>query len=917
MHRKTNTKTGLQHLDNKAYYFILDAILASLLLIAGLMIIGEYSLKKDHVQESEYFSQDLLNVLSSIKIYELNETNKNNSFVVSEIDSGGIVNLDNSVLEQVGEYWAKGEQNKARGLLDSLMGQIKLDKEFEIIVSNAYRTDYDVVYNTSSMQYFNSVTASRRMISGIEKGSPLSGYSSAAYLRKISGKKTNSYAYFGGFVGQGDIDVTIRLPDDFNSSRMLDAFVKLETPGVFELYINGVQCGSSYSGSINSISLWNIAGCNSSFGPGINNISVRFTSGFNQSYISGGFLKAVYTTDLLLETEPSGYKRYYFPGIEGFINLYDSFSVQGVITNWTINVTFDSIYNVFLTIGNRTVFNVNGQNSTQNILITESDLDIAFQTVPLRLSITNISNITILNQGTPADSILVTDVSGSMNDCSGIYEDKTMCTYEYKRSSWWWWWLRTSCEYNGVSCSDNECGISPIYSTRNYQIINQSVCIPLMDIAKDADKLFIDMILNESLLHNIGLVDFSTNAAYFPLTNIAASLKSEVDTYTSGGSTCTCCGINYARNMLINSTKNKFIILISDGEPTHYCSNYNDYTGTSDGSPGDVVAIDWAINASRLACQNNITVYAIGFGTAMSAEGHDVMRQIACNSSLYYDATNASDLLSIYQNISDQILLAANFSSQTVTVFGNFFETKVYPNSYIDIYYEDVSNISSQGKLSVKRESEQFNGCSALVYIPSDVNVADAYVTSYSGDHWTDRLLVNDNTVFNLTQYGMDYSVIGDPFIIQIPALLLNSGEWNNITLRVGDGPDNISECSSNNTLIYDALINVSVPRSPVLTQSDGCIWNIWFEDGQISSLPVPSYYTGSSQCYYNQTLTLYKEEDAYDISVFNILRALDFDDNGLVDVNLNTEDLEIIVTSIDSVPYLWGPSIIEARVWR
>jgi hypothetical protein len=43
----------------------------------------------------------------------------------------------------------------------------------------------------------------------------------------------------------------------------------------------------------------------------------------------------------------------------------------------------------------------------------------------------------------------------------------------------------------------------------------------------------------------------------------------------------------------------------------------------------------------------------------------------------------------------------------------------------------------------------------------------------------------------------------------------------------------------------------------------------------------------------------------------------LDFDGNGLVDINLNTEDLEVIVTTVEAVPYMWGPSIIEARVWR
>jgi len=357
--------------------------------------------------------------------------------------------------------------------------------------------------------------------------------------------------------------------------------------------------------------------------------------------------------------------------------------------------------------------------------------------------------------------------------------------------------------------------------------------------------------------------------------------------------------------------------VLSDGEPNYYCSSYNDYTGTNDGSPGDAVAISWAINASKLACQNNITVYAIGFGEAMSASGHNVMRQIACNSSLYYNATDASQLAEIYRNISKEILVAANFSSQTVTVVGNFSNTQIYPESYIDIYYDDVSNISEQGKLSLVRETAQFNACSALIFIPTDITVLDAYVTSYSGNHWTDNLFVNDEIVFNLSNYGTIYNLLGDPFIVQIPALLLNSGEWNNISLRVGDNPNNSSECSKNNTLIYTALINVSIPRSPVLKQSEGCVWHIAFEDGQISDSPIPSSYTGSNQCYYNSTDISYNLIDAYDVSVYNIISSLDFDDNGLVDINLNTEDLEVIVTTIDSVPYLWGPSIIEARVWR
>jgi hypothetical protein len=900
----------------KGYYFILDAIFASILLVGGLVALSQYSTTPQHISESEFFSQDLLTVLSSIKIYELNETYKNNSFVVSEIDSGNITNQENSVLEQVGEYWAIGQQDKARALLDSLMTQVDLDKNFEIIVSNAYRTDYDTIYNTSSMEDFETVTASRRMISGIEKGSPLSGFTSAAYLRKISGKKTNSYAYFGGFVGQGDINVMLALPSDFNGSKMLDAVIKVETSGTFELYINAQQCGSSYSGNANQISLWNIAGCNSSFNSGDNDIEMHFTSPLNQSYISGGFIKLTYMTDTLLEASTSGYKRYYFPSIDGFINLYDSFAVQGILNNWTINVTFNSLYDVFLTIGDDTI-TIPGQNDTRNIYLTQDAVNSIYSTVPLRMGVYNLSNITIIGQGVPSDSFLVTDISGSMDDCSGQYITTEMCRYQYKPYSWSWWWSTVTCEFNNVSCNSNECGVSPLYSTRNYQVLNQSNCLSLLDVAKEADSLFVDIIFNESTSHRVGLVDYSTNAYYENLTNIADILKSRIDGYSASGSTCTCCGINLARNLINSSVNKKFIVVLSDGEPNYYCSNYNDYTGINDGSIGDAVAIGWAINASKLACQNNITVYAIGFGTAMSASGHSVMQQIACNSSLYYNATDAAQLAEIYRNISMQILVAANFSSQIVTVVGNFSHTKLYPNSYIDIYYDDVSNISETGKLSVVRESDQFNGCSASIFIPSNIVVADAYVTSYSGSHWTDVLSVNDDVVFNLTNYGSNYDMLGDPFIIQVPALSLNSGVWNNISLRVGDSPFNSSTCSDNNTLIYTALVNVSIPRSPVLSQSEGCVWHMSFEDGQTAVSPIPSSYSGINQCFYNSTNISYNIYDAYDVSVFNILRSLDFDSNGLVDVNLNAEDLEVIVTTIDSVPYLWGPSIIEARVWR
>jgi hypothetical protein len=907
-------------ISRKAFYFLLDAIFASMLLLGGLLVLSEVVDTSSYTTDINYVSKDVINILTVLTIGDMNSTNNNNSFIVSEIANGNITDMSYSILEQAGEYWAKNETDKASQLLSSILSETEFSSNIEILALNTYRTESDILFSNITAAKKNLV-ASRRMISGIEKGSPISGATSAAYLRKISGKKTNSYGYFGGFVGQGDVSVQLDLPVDFNSSRMIDTFVKIETPGIFELYINNQKCGTTYYGIPNQVSTWHISACDNFFIPENNTVELRFASSLNESYVSGGFIRLTYTTDSLLEEAAvPGYKRYHFPGIDGFTNLYDSFAVQGIIHNWTINVTFDSIYGMYLSIGNETM-NIPGQNVTRNVYLTQNDLNLPFQTVPLRMGVTNLSNITILGQGQPSDSFLVTDVSGSMGDCSGQYIDTEVCRYQYKQYSWSWWWSTVTCEYNGISCNSNECGISPLYSTRNYEVFNQSICRSLLDLAKEADNLFVDTIFNESMLHRVGLVDYSTNAQYENLTNIISVLKSRIDGYVASGGTCTCCGINLARNIINSSDRNKFIIVLSDGEPNYYCSNYDDYTGNSDGSSGDVLSSGWAINASKLACQNNITVYSIGFGTAMTAAGHDIMRQIACNSSLYYNVTNVDQLADIYRNISNQILLAANFSSQTLNVVGNFSQTKLYPESYIDIYYEDISNITVQNKISLVIESEQFNNCSASVYIPSSIIVQDAYVTSYSGNHWTDNLIVNGQIVFNLTYYSSDYESLGDPFIIQIPvqspAVVLRSGMWNNISLRVGDNPNNFSDCSDNNTLIYTALVNVSIARSPVLQQSEGCLWHIDFEDGQSSSSSIPMSYSGTDECYYTESNISYKDYDAYDVSVYNIMHSLDFDNNGLVDINLNTEDLEVIVTTVEAVPYLWGPSIIEARVWR
>jgi hypothetical protein len=913
----------------KAIFYTMDALLASMLLIGAVMLIySTYNFEDTAIEQQTFTSQDILTVLSELKVSELNQTlsKSNNTFINDEIISGAITDANISVLAQIGEYWALNQQNKSLTLLELVIND-SIPKDQGMRVSM-----FDMVVNenllernssrTNSSKKLNSIS-SNRMIAGIKQGAPVTGSSGTSSLKKIRNKKTSSYYYFGGFVGQGNISVNIDLPSDFNSSRLVNAQMKVDTPGTFTLLINLIPCGGTRTGNSTQISVWDLSACNGSLHPGSNAFVITYSSSLNTSYVSGGFIKVTYTTDTLLENSTQGHYRYYFPDINGFMNFYDTMSVQGNIANWTLNVTFFNPYQTFFTFGNETIFITQGNSTTnQNIIYSRHGPTLPQEPIPLRLAVTNFSNITTTIYGLPADTFIVTDTSGSMDDCIGTALN---CSYEYRKTNGGVY-IPISCVVLVASACDatpdNPCGGAPFNRGRNYvTACNQSK----MGVAKQVDNNFVNTIFNASTLHRIGLVDYDTRSnSLTPLNSTALILHNAINAYAGGGNTCTCCGINRARNNLTSSTNPKFMIILSDGDANICCTSLNDITGT--GSSGGCGAgannpLNWSILAGQTACANNITVFTIGFGTGMSASGKYAMQKTACNDSLYYNATDTVQLQAVFDNITQQILLAANFSSQTVTVSGNFTPSRLYGSSYIDVDYTPLSESSLQNKISVVTETSQFNGCNASVYIPANIEIQDAHVTSYSGSHWTKQLIVNGNTVFNLTKYGADYLLLGDPFVIQIPSVYLIPGINNSISLSVGDSPSNSSTCSNNNTLIYTALVDASTERTDALEYAVGCNWTIETSSGSTFNLIMPNTAPVNKTCYYTSAYmnnhSLYPNatqydlllNDVYDVAVYNLLKQLDYEHNGKIFFDLTHNDLEIILTATDRVAYMWGPS--------
>lgn len=531
----------------------------------------------------------------------------------------------------------------------------------------------------------------------------------------------------------------------------------------------------------------------------------------------------------------------------------------------------------------------------QSVYRERGDLDWPTSTIPIRLGVKDVDFYHNVTGGEPADVVLVNDVSGSMGWC-GLYTSP-LYQCRYRCISWTgWYWVQCRVDFTDECNSwDNPCGG---WLCNNHNVLCDNTRI---DLLKRAANTSVNTFLNYSGTR-VGLVSYESNTRNtLPVTDDAGTLHTRINSYYANGGTCICCGINSARGLL-PGTNQEHMIVISDGDATHDCG----------GDP-----FDDAIDAGQAACADGISVYTIGFGPDISEQGTNTLKQIACNTSMYYNASDVEDLDSILQNISEEIIIISNYSSQTITVSGNITRTNLSRESYIEINYTPEGDEARPNEITITFETEKFNTCTPEFSLPQGVRMLQSKVTSYSGPHWTDNIKVNDDEIFNLSMFSTKYGEVGDPFIVEVPVNSMHTGEMNRMELRTGDKPENYTNCSDDNSLIYIAGLNSSTSRTNVVEKAEGCVWYVEFEDGTYINSSIPEEYVGENACNYTNTSIAYNTTDAYDISVFNILSDLDFDEDGRVFVNLHAEDLEVVVTLISQVPYLWGPNFMEIVLWQ
>jgi hypothetical protein len=941
--------------ERKGFFFSLDALLASALLITGLILITQVPPKEPELEHIDYISKDILTALGSLRVEELN------------LPAGTLLvtpEPNNTILEQIGEYWATNNMADAITL-----GEFVLNETIPRGIGFNLSYGGETIYYKTPISNVNrtQIVASRRMLSGIADDKPLSGSSSSAYLRHITDKRTSSYIYFGGFVGQGALGFHMDdLPLDVRNETIEEMWWEVDAERNMSLQINGEVCLPNVSApsqiywSPNPLPMvidrFNITHCKDYIKQAERNwFNITFSGGttyINESYLAGGYIKITYRTDEFQTNVSYGKIRYWFPGIKGIANLYDSFYVPGTLTNMTLHLIYNSSQTSYVTIGSREAWNGNSSgaiatvdlNDTYFLDMISMDYEaLSNQTIPLRFASFNNSETTIPSGGN-ADVVIITDFSGSMK--------KELDPITEQGSQDWGLW---------------SCTPPPDDDTRRQ---NLALCL---------DKQAIEILLNSTngtsgnRVWNVFTdaqtptdtrwrwVPDSALQSPYSLVDVRNDLGSEFPSQGKG-KTCLGCALNLAYDILKNHTlpgRKKFIIFMTDGLPTHNVSNtafgYGNNSiaenqvcdgwcdtggqhscdgGFTGGYAGCTIPgiCDYAIqqtnySARRLQNDQNVTIFTIGFGNIdLCPASNSLLDYIAYYSNgTYQHSDDYEDLLLIYQNISRTILSQVTTSSQTVTLQGFLQSSQIFPDSYLDLTYIPYEPPVQPNQISLSFQTPTFPTCPAVYNIETGVRPYDVKFLSYSGIHWTDYVASNGITVFNLSEFYLPYARLGDPYVVHVPYETLLSGN-NIINFSTGDMPNNTTNCSGNNSIVYIGFFNSSTSRSTVLPKALGCNWTVEFEDGSFSKFIIPSAPVPTKTCNYtyaaandvNPPFTgYYDQDDAYDYAVFNIFKQLDFDNDGRVLVNINREDLEIIVVLVNRVPYLWGPSFAEAQAWQ
>ena len=143
----------------RGVYFTIDSVIAGgIILVAIILASSPYVYEQPSIHLS-FLSQDLIRVLGALNVEE-----SNNEYVKSLIDDGMITNLDNTILEQVGEFWARDMMDLANKTVRNVTEPfVQNTTGFGLWINN------NSIYERS-VPVQKSLVSGKKIVSGLAKG---------------------------------------------------------------------------------------------------------------------------------------------------------------------------------------------------------------------------------------------------------------------------------------------------------------------------------------------------------------------------------------------------------------------------------------------------------------------------------------------------------------------------------------------------------------------------------------------------------------------------------------------------------------------------------------------------------------------------------------------------------------------------
>lgn len=145
----------------KGFFFTIDSIVAAGIIFIVILHSSSFYVDDQPTFNLNFLSQDLIKTLSTLNVEEVD-----NVYLNELIDNSIITEdeLENTVLEQIAEFWAAGDLDMANKVASNVTDLfVPSNMGFGIWVDN------EVIYSRSR-DITNSLVSTKKIISGIEKG---------------------------------------------------------------------------------------------------------------------------------------------------------------------------------------------------------------------------------------------------------------------------------------------------------------------------------------------------------------------------------------------------------------------------------------------------------------------------------------------------------------------------------------------------------------------------------------------------------------------------------------------------------------------------------------------------------------------------------------------------------------------------